>query len=109
MKREYRRHLPHQVPEDVPIFLTWNLKGALPREVLECLQRERDRLKHEPPRHGETPRQRSVRHGKLIFAKADEFLDRAADGPLDLREPSYAKIVEDSILFGAADRYQLFA
>ena len=132
MQREYRRHLPHQIPEGVPIFLTWNLKGALPREVLDRLEHERERLQREPPRPGESPRQRSLRHGKLIFAKADEFLDGAGvgqpfqadatravrlesltycqpDAPLHLRDPACAKIVEDSILFGASDRYQLFA
>lgn len=35
MKRQYYRHLPHQIPEGFPIFLTWNLKGALPKAVLE--------------------------------------------------------------------------
>jgi hypothetical protein len=25
-----RRHLPHRAPEGSPIFLTWNLKGAMP-------------------------------------------------------------------------------
>jgi REP-associated tyrosine transposase len=109
MKREYRRHLPHQVPEGVPIFLTWNLKGAMPQEVLDRLEREREQLEREPPRQGEAPRERALRHGKLIFAKADECLDRASSGPLHLRDPVYAKIVEDSILFGASDRYELFA
>lgn len=109
VKREYRRHLPHQIPEGMPIFLTWNLKGAMPREVVERLERERQQLQREPPQRGETARQRALRHGKMIFAKADEFFDRAATGPLDLRDPAQARIVEDSILFGAADRYELLA
>ena len=50
-----------------------------------------------------------MRHGKLIFTKADEFLDSASTGPLYLRSPDCAKIVEDSILYGAKDRYDLFA
>jgi REP element-mobilizing transposase RayT len=109
MKREYERHLPHQVPEGVPIFLTWNLKGAMPRSVRDQLQRERESLDRQPPRLGESPRERALRHGKLMFAKADEYLDRADLGPMHLRDPAVAKIVEDAILFGAAKRYKLFA
>ena len=44
-----------------------------------------------------------------MFAAADWFLDQAADGPMHLKDPGAAKIVEDSILFGAGDRYDLFA
>jgi len=106
---EYRRHLPHQVPDGVPIFLTWNLKGAVPREVAERLRREREHLLREPSQMGESPRDRALRHGKLLFAKADNFLDSAETGPLHLKNPAAAKIVEDSILFGVAERYQLFA
>ena len=109
MKREYQRHLPHQVPAGFPIFLTWNLKGAMPREANERLRREREQLQREPPRAGESTRDRALRHGKLLFAKSDDFLDRATAGPMHLRDPACAKIVEDAILFGAAGRYELFA
>jgi hypothetical protein len=44
MKRQYERHLPHQVPEGFPIFLTWNLKGAFPKDVVKRLRDERARL-----------------------------------------------------------------
>lgn len=107
--REYRRHLPHQVPDGAPIFVTWNLKGALPQLVLERLQKERDALRMEPRRKGESPRDRAVRHGKLVFAKADAFLDGANVGPLHLKDPVAAQIVEDAILFGVTKRYDLFA
>src|SRR6476661_5533315 len=109
MKREYRRHLPHQIPPDVPIFLTWNLKNAMPREVVERLERERQQLDRERPRAGESIRHRALRHAKLIFAKADDVLDSASAGPLHLREPACARIVQDSILFGATKRYELLA
>jgi REP element-mobilizing transposase RayT len=109
MQRSYYRHLPHQVPEGFPIFLTWNLKGALPREVIDMLRRERRRLEQEPPRTSEPRKDRQVRHDKLIFAMADRFLDRDDQGPTYLNDPVAAKIVEDSILFGVPQRYDLFA
>ena len=40
---------------------------------------------------------------------SDRFLNGATSGPLHLREPAAATIVEDSILFGTAERYELFA
>jgi type I restriction enzyme R subunit len=109
MKRQYERHLPHQIPEGFPIFLTWNLKGAVPTEVIERLRRERKRLEREPRRAGESEADRTVRHGKIIFGISDRWLDRAASGPLHLKDPGAAKIVEDSILFGVPERYALFA
>ena len=109
MKRSYERHLPHQIPERYPIFLTWNLKGAMPRKVWRMLQRERERLERLPPRTGETTAERKLREDKMIFALSDQALDGATDGPMHLRDAAAAKIVEDSILFGVPERYDLFA
>jgi type I restriction enzyme R subunit len=109
MKRQYQRHLPHQVPEGFPIFLTWNLKGSVPREMTERLRRERMRLQREPRRDGESGAERTIRHEKLLFAMSDRYLDRATTGPLYLKDHAAAKIVEDSIIFGASERYDLLA
>src|SRR2546429_1203948 len=109
MRREYQRHFPHQIPEGVPIFLTWNLKGAMPRTVLERLERERELLQRQPERPGESPRDRALREGKLLFAKADRFLDGATTGPRYLGDSAAAQIVENAFLFGVPERYELFA
>ncbi len=105
----YQRHLPHQIPLGYPIFLTWNLKGAIPKAVVAKLRHERERLEQQAERPGESVKARRVREAKLIFAMCDRFLDSAQDGPLHLKDPSAAKIVEDSILFGAEVRYELYA
>jgi putative transposase len=97
------------VPEGFPIFLTWNLDGAMPAEAIKRLQAERERLERQPVRAGETARERRIREGKLLFACADRILDGARSGPLDLASPEAAKIVENALLFGARERYQLFA
>ena len=107
MQRSYERHLPHQVPEGHPIFLTWNLKGALPPEVLERLHQERDRVERESPREGETVAERKLRHDKILFGISDRYLDRTDKGPMHLKGPVNAKLVEDAILFGARERYDL--
>ena len=108
--RSYERRLPHEIPEGFPIFLTWNLKGAMPREIIEKLHRKtRERLEKQAARFGESAGERKLREDKLIFAMGDRFLDNAQDGPLYLKDPRAAKIVEDSILFGAGERYDLYA
>ena len=109
MRSNYERHLPHQIPEKYPIFVTWNPKGAMPRKIWQMLQRERARLENLPPRPGETPKERKIREDKLIFALSDRALDCASDGPMHLKDPAAAKIVEESILFGVPERYDLFA
>ena len=48
-KRSYTRHLPHHTPEGFPLFLTWNLKGAMPRSALEDLKQKRKRLEEQLP------------------------------------------------------------
>lgn len=109
IRREYRRHLPHQAPQGFPLFLTWNLKGAMPEVAIEKLVELRQRLGEEPTRVGETNAERRIREDKIVFAAADRFLDQAVNGPMHLKDPRAAKIVEDAILFGAEERYDLFA
>ena len=105
----YERHLPHQIPEGFPLFITCNLKGAIPQEVRERFLREREQLEREPLRPAETPHARRTRHSKIIFAMTDGYLDGQKTGPLHLRESNAAKLVADAILFGVPERYKLFA
>jgi putative transposase len=107
--RSYRRHLPHYFPEGFPVFFTWNLKGSLPKAVAKDLEIKRTQLEEEPPVLGESSSNRKIREQKILFSLRDNYLDGATDGPLHLREPTVAKIVVDSILFGAPERYELYA
>src|SRR5579871_4807809 len=109
MKRSYQRHLPHQIPGGAVIFLTWCLKGAVPRRMIEILRRERTRLEQQPAKIDESPGHQNLRASKLLFAMADRELDSAADGPTHLKDPAAAKTVEDSILFGTPKRYDLYS
>jgi REP-associated tyrosine transposase len=109
MEESYRRHLPHWIPDGHPIFLTWNLKGALPAHRIEELRGERERLEGLPAVKGESKLERGRRIGKLLFARTDRILDVAVDGPLDLKEPKNAEIVQHRILTEATERYDLLA
>jgi REP element-mobilizing transposase RayT len=81
----------------------------LPTEAIKKLVERREGLRAQPTRPGETLAERAIRENKVIFAMADRFLDHAVTGPVHLKDSRAAKIVEDSILFGAAERYDLFA
>jgi len=105
----YQRHLPHHIPENVPIFLTWNLKGAVTYEMRDRIAQERQRLEHQPIRDGEVPSVRTLRQNKIVFDFRDRLLGCSSQGPMYLSDPQAAQIVVDSLLFGVPNRYDLFA
>jgi type I restriction enzyme R subunit len=105
----YQRHLPHQIPQGFPIFLTWCLKGAVTRAMLDSREQERERLQKQPVQKEESAEARHRRQTRLLFGHLDQLLGRADRGPLFLADPPAAQIVVDSFLFGVPARYALFA
>jgi REP element-mobilizing transposase RayT len=81
----------------------------MPGHVLAGLRREWERLEKQAPRAGETSVQRKIRESKIVFAMADRYLDCTTEGPMHLKNAEAAKVVEDSILFGISERYEVFA
>jgi len=81
----------------------------MPHDAINKLIEERERLESQAPRPGETTLERKIRENKAVFMMTDQFLDQAAGGPVHLKDPRAAWIVEESILFGAAERSDLFA
>jgi hypothetical protein len=86
----YRRRLPHWIPDNVAVFVTWRLAGSIPPSSPDILTAENT--------------------GRTFFAR-DERLERTACGPFWLREPSIATIVENALLYGETTRgfYHLHA
>jgi len=106
----YRRRLPHWEPEGKTFFLTWRLKGSLPRDAVELLRSERERLEKEGPRPGESPRDKALRVGLGLFALTDILLNGALKsgfGPLWLGEPKVAAIVQQAPHYWASTKYEL--
>ncbi|MEN6624838.1 MAG: transposase [Candidatus Sumerlaeia bacterium] len=101
MGRFYQRHLPHGAPDDSPIFITWNLKGALPQLALDRIHHLREQFNKTKIRPSEI--------AKRIFRISEEFLDRAQSGPLYLKDPEIALIVVDNLIAGAGKYYDFFA
>jgi len=89
---EYRRKLPHIQPKDAVYFVTFNLKGALPLNILELL---RDNFKE---------RIHNLHHNHKIKKEAfenyynqiNDILDDGEFGPHWLQNHHVAQIVADS-------------
>jgi REP element-mobilizing transposase RayT len=77
----YRRYLPHWHPDNRDIFLTWRLRGSLPR----CLTHA-----------GHGP----ALQGGHQFVTFDRELDRAATGPTWLANPAVADAVATVLVTG---------
>jgi putative DNA methylase len=89
--RHYERRLPHWDVVGEPLFITFRLQGSLPPTRLF------------PPVELATS-------GKA-FRAMDRILDGALTGPVFLRQPEIAAMVESTLLEGASrfQRYQLHA
>jgi hypothetical protein len=80
----YRRRLPHCIPDHATVFVTWRLSGSMPPASSGVLTVEKT--------------------GRASFRMRDERLDGSACGPIWLREPRIATIIEDALLYGEATR-----
>ena len=83
--------MPHQYPEGKELFLTWHLIGSVP-----------------PSRF--PPPDKKLSAGEA-FVWIDRYLDTTRTGPLWLRDPRLARVVEDSIMYSAEElrNYELHA
>jgi REP element-mobilizing transposase RayT len=89
--RHYERRLPHWDVIGQPLFVTFRLAGSLPSGRVF------------PPAQLATSGE--------AFRAMDRLLDRGINGPLFLRRPEIAKVVESALLDGEHSfrRYQLHA
>jgi REP element-mobilizing transposase RayT len=85
-----RRHLPHWIPEETVVFVTWRLAGSLPPQAGIPAVEQR----------GRTP-----------FLHQYERLDHERSGPAWLQDARVAGVVVNALLYGETVRrlYQLHA
>ena len=77
---QQRRRLPHVWAEGQRLFVTWHLHGSLPHAL------------YPPP---------SKQDAGRAFVWMDRYLDAARAGPLYLKQAPIARLVVDSIRYGA--------
>ena len=71
----HKRNLPHIQPLGGTFFVTYNLAGSIPREVLDKWKAEYDEEKTKIMQFSKDIENDLERFGKLDFAKRDKFLD----------------------------------
>jgi REP element-mobilizing transposase RayT len=81
----YRRRLPHWIPENAIVFLTWRLAGSTPPPVPEILNRQNNEY--------------------------EKRYSRSGSGPLWLQEERIATMLVNALHYGEATRqfYRLYA
>jgi putative transposase len=82
----HTRRLPHLEPTGAEFFVTWRLFGSLPKAA-----------------HGAAPQLAEQVSAGAAFVAFDRLLDRAARGPLWLKDPVVANVVSGVLLAGASD------
>jgi REP element-mobilizing transposase RayT len=78
------RHLPHWIPEDVAVFVTWRLAGSLP------LRRGSEWDRPSP--------------FVACLSSHDNQLDHPHSGPVWLQDPRIAEVVASALLHGESGR-----
>ena len=104
----YKRRLPHWQPEGADFFVTWRLYGSLPHGLKPFDDGGWRRMALP---HGNSPLLLPSASPGMAFAAVDRRLDRAAKGPLWLRNPQVAECVSEILLLGAGQwrLYELLA
>ena len=87
----WQRRLPHWVPDQATVFLTWRLAGTMPQPAPALLT-------NDP-------------HPGVTFVRKDRELDRTPLGPRWLEDPRIATIFVEALRHGETIRgfYDLFA
>ena len=113
----YRRNLPHIQPPGATFFVTFHLKGSLPRRVLQQWKAEKSRffnLKSNTYSAADEDmtfekKEKYDEWKRQWFRKIEKTLDDAQNGPVWLKDDQIAKEVADSIHYLDGKVYRLDA
>ncbi|MGH9835554.1 MAG: transposase [Blastocatellia bacterium] len=119
-KQFYRRNLPHIIPPEATLFVTFRLDGSIPESALEQWRIEKKRLEMTLMRwaaishEGTVPDPEEVAEEKMKFhrrwfKKFEDLLDGTATGPLWLYEERIAQIVDEALRHRDGKVYRLDA
>ncbi len=112
MLTHYERNLPHILPPDETIFITFRLYGSLPADVIDQLAAERKAEQERIRQSGADAtllQKQTGQAGKRYFARFDALLDMATQGNAWLKQPAIADIVQTAIRYGDGRSYTLHA
>jgi REP element-mobilizing transposase RayT len=98
----YRRRLPHIQIGGATYFVTFRLKNSLPKEVLQKLSQEFERIKKLPQSKLEVEQHH-------WFEKFDSYLDQVLCGEQHLTNPQIAGLVREAIHYRNTKVYDLIS
>lgn len=98
----YKRRLPHIQIAGATYFITFRLANSLPREALDKLTEERQRINKLPESQKESAH-------RAWFTKYDDSLDQALHGNLFLKNEQVADMVAESLRFRDGKIYDLIS
>ncbi len=112
-KEAYRGNLPHFQQPGQDYFVTWILKGAIPKKAVEIYSRKMENLKAEIEilkthkadfRAIEDAKREYYILRKKYIAQVDEILDVQKETFVDLSIPEHVKIIYDTLMFWEGNR-----
>lgn len=110
IKTFYRRNLPHLQPIGSAFFVTFRLKGSIPRQRLFGLKKEFEEKKHNLLRQNTLQAKLELEEQyHRFFLKYDQLLHDVKTGPHFLKDPAIASIVSEQIHRFDGQLYDLVA
>jgi len=119
-KQFYRRKLPHIQPHNATLFVTFRLAGSVPKSVVDQWRQEKRWLDAELDRTGrivdatraEIDQQQKARvldFHRRWFVKFEEILDKEKTGPVWMKDPRIADLVQESLHYRDGKVFRLDA
>jgi putative transposase len=109
MKEFHKRHLPHIQPLGGTFFVTYNLYGSIPNEIIAQWRVETNTQKEVIMKNSQDISGDLDKLARLDFAKKDKFLDTYTGGNHYLKSETLAKIVADTLHYWDGKRLELYA
>jgi putative transposase len=109
MKEFHKRHLPHIQPLGGTFFVTYVLKGSLPKEMATQWRIEYEIKKEQILKNSIQIKVDLDKFGKLEFAKKDNFFDSYSGGNHYFKSDNLAQMVANSLHFWDNKRLELYA
>ena len=112
MHTHYQRVLPHILPPGESVFITYRLAGSIPTEVmLRFIEEKQEEIRRIVERENNSAtNKKSIQNGnKRYFARFDQYLDKATNGPHWLKQPNVSAIVKEGLHHRDGEDYDLHA
>jgi putative transposase len=112
MKTHYKRYLPHIIPPDERLFITFRLANSLPKDIILKLMAEKNKADEQIRKTilDETARKLELyKIQKRYFAKFDTYLHQCLNNVQWLGVEAVAEVLAEALHYRDVKYYQLHA